>query len=105
MKSLKDRLTDWTDFDFAAWHLGLSLGVFTDDSKLWSGRKDIFWTNNLLGDVLMDVLHKLVHIGVLELDDEGRFRWNPTFKLPERTNRLRFAFDEKSAVTLKLVID
>lgn len=64
-KTLVEALADWTDWDLAAYRLGQSLGLFKDldfavDTK-W-----VFWTNNVLGQTLYDMLIELAAIGILE---------------------------------------
>jgi hypothetical protein len=75
--TLKSRLKDWTDWDGAAFHLGLELGVFESEDD-WSRTKHIFWTDNRLGKGLHDALVALVAGGVLERRDEpdDQFRWS-----------------------------
>ena len=73
--ALADELAEWTDWDFAAFLVGLNLDVlsgnFATDSKA------VFWTKNSLGDGLHDVLLALVRAGVLERREEPdeQFRW------------------------------
>jgi hypothetical protein len=86
MKTLRERLADWHDFDGAAYELGVVLGLFPEFGQEpgqdpWHGTKGIFWSANPLGDVLNEMLHKLVEVGMLDFDDE-RFRWNPTCTVP-----------------------
>jgi len=82
MQSLREALSDWQDVDGAMYHLAVALGVLTD-SRPWGGRKDLFWTNNPVGNALFEQLRQLAELGVLEFDeDETRFRRNPAFVLP-----------------------
>lgn len=84
-RRLKDRLAEWTDFDSAAYELGVLLGLWPEWVDLkgpcpWGGTKHIFWTANPLGEALHDALKCLVKAGVLEFnEEETRFRWNAAF--------------------------
>ena len=74
--SLAATLSDWTDWDFAAYHLGRALGLFEGQS-FNTGAKGVFWTDNPLGNGLHDVLLALVSAEVLERREEPdeQFRW------------------------------
>ena len=54
------------------------LGVFPPDQK-FSEVKRMFWTDgDPLGDMLVDVLDRMAHAGVLLKDEEDvRYKWNP----------------------------
>lgn len=63
------KLRDWQDSDHAEYLLGETLGIFdhyNNDIK-W-----IFWTNNVIGETLFDILQGLVKLGLLEYDKERR---------------------------------
>lgn len=82
MKSLKDRLNDWTDIDYVQFELAVCLGLMEDDLELFRTKaKHIFWTDNKIGRALYCMLMDLVGAGILEYDkEEARFRWNQNFK-------------------------
>ncbi|MEU4804653.1 hypothetical protein [Actinosynnema sp. NPDC023587] len=73
---LREDLADWTDWDFAAYGLGLALGIFPPTGE-FHRVKHLFWSDNALGVALHDVLMRLVDAGVLERRDEPdiQFRW------------------------------
>jgi hypothetical protein len=76
--TLASDLAEWRDWDFAAFSLGRSLGLFPG----WTfavDAKGVFWTDNSLGNGLHDMLLALVAAGVLERRDGGdeQFRWLP----------------------------
>jgi hypothetical protein len=73
--SLADDLSDWTDWDGAAYCLGRSLGLFHTVNFLRA--KHVFWTDNELGNGLHDALLALVKAGVLDRREEPdeQFRW------------------------------
>lgn len=85
LMTLRDRLADWTDFDGAAYELGVVLGLFPKefgvDGDLWHGTKGIFWSANPLGDALSEVLESLCRAGVLEKDEDHRYRWNSAYEV------------------------
>jgi hypothetical protein len=80
LKTLHDRLTEWTDWDQAGFILAQSIGLMSLDVDFFTA-KHIFWTNNFVGSALHNVLKELVTAGVLQNRDEpdAQYRWNPTF--------------------------
>lgn len=82
MRTLKDRLAEWNDWDGACFELAVCLGLMPDDMNLFrTGAKHVFWTDNPTGNALYMMLMELVRIGVLLMsDDKLAFRWNPAFK-------------------------
>ena len=74
--SLAQDLADWTDWDGAAYLLGLSLGLF-QDQNFQTDTKGVFWTDNALGNGLHDALLALARAGILERREESdeQFRW------------------------------
>ena len=79
--TFKDMLGDWTDWDGAAYSLGISLGLMPNASSF--GRaKHVFWSNHPIGTMLYVMLDQLVEAGILEKRDEPdfQFRWNPSFR-------------------------
>lgn len=79
---LKDVLADWRDYDEAAFRLGVFLGVFPRDQK-FSLVRHMFWVEGYpLGDMLVDLLERMVQAGVLLKDeDDVRYKWNPGLTL------------------------
>jgi hypothetical protein len=75
---LREILADWRDYDDAAFRLGVLLGVFPSDQK-FSAVKRMFWMDGYpLGDMLVDMLDRMVEAGVLLKDEEDvRYKWNP----------------------------
>jgi hypothetical protein len=78
---LRENLKEWTDIDLAAFELANSLGVTERQSFLET--KWVLWSDNNIGKALLEILGKLVEVGVLEKRDEPDFqyRWNKTFEL------------------------
>jgi hypothetical protein len=73
--TLAEDLAEWTDWDLAAYRLGVCLGAITGD--FGTENKGVFWSDNRLGNGLHDVLLNLVEAGVLqrrEVPDE-QFCW------------------------------
>jgi hypothetical protein len=80
---LKSLLAEWSDFDRAEHVLAVCLGLMPDDWEWVLGNaKWVFWSSNPTSDTLADLLHRLVALGVLQEDDEGRYRYNPDFEPP-----------------------
>jgi hypothetical protein len=75
-ESFSRALADWTDWDFAGYRLGRSIGLFAGQN-FHIDVKHVFWTSNPLGDGLHDALLALVLAGVVERRDEPdeQFRW------------------------------
>lgn len=85
--SLKERLSDWTDWDRAAYELGACLGFCVDfgaphDQDLWNGVKSVIRSRNALSDALIEFLGSLTVAGVLEMRDNPdiAYRWNPNYE-------------------------
>lgn len=88
MKTLKDRLNDWMDWDVAAYELGVILGLWDEfgcnpGKDLWNGYKGIMWSRNNLGEYLSNALDELANIGILEHREEPdiQYRYNQNYKL------------------------
>lgn len=84
--TLRERLSDWTDWDLASYQLGRCLGLFEGQS-FETDVKHVFWSANPLGEHLLMVLSLLARAGVLELEDvpedgETRYRWATTAPEP-----------------------
>jgi len=75
---LKDDLKEWTDFDVAEFALACDIGLMAKDIDPYP--KFIFWSNNSVGTSLSIMLASLVDSGVLEMNDDVQYRWNPNFK-------------------------
>jgi hypothetical protein len=74
--TLKDRLSEWTDWDGAAYCLGLM-----PDGDAFGGAKHVFWSNDPIGNMLHSMLELLVEQRALEKRDEPdiQYRWSPSF--------------------------
>lgn len=80
-RSLREALTDWTDWDWAGYELAVCLGLIPSESKV--GRaKHVFWSSHPVGEALYRTLDILVGVGILEKRDDPdcQCRWNPAFK-------------------------
>ena len=89
--SLKERLSGWTDWDSAMYHLGTCLGFWpefgapgdaTGPFDPWHGYKGVIWSGNPVGDAISYFFVALVEAGCLERRDEPdiQYRWNPNYK-------------------------
>lgn len=81
MKTLKERLSDWTEEDIAEYHLAVVLGYFEDvegqPSGLWNGHKGTIWSDTPVGAALRTCLEGMVYASVLLYDDKkDAYRWN-----------------------------
>ncbi len=79
--TLKVLLGEWTDWDGAAYSLGVSLGLIPDTQGR-GAPKGVFWSNHPTGMMLYAMLDELVKHGVLEKRDEPDFqyRWNASYR-------------------------
>ena len=80
-KTLKELLVDWTDWDWAAYALGISLGLMPNESA-FGAAKHVFWTDNAVGNTLHAMLETLVEQGIIERREEPdtQYRWNASFR-------------------------
>jgi hypothetical protein len=81
-QTLRERLAEWTDWDFAAFQLSRSVGLMGPDVKFATDAKHVFWGGaNPVGEALFNILRELVEAGVLEYRDEPdhQYRWNSAF--------------------------
>ena len=80
--SLRDDLSEWSDWDGAGVALAKHLGLI-ETTEAFGGRKGIFWSNNPVGNALTDCLNRLTEATILERRDEPdiQFRWNQSFSL------------------------
>jgi len=85
IQTFKEAMDDWVDFDVAEYLLAVCLGLIEDTDGAFSVKyKHIFWSNNVTGNILSDMLHLLGKMGALEFDEEeSSWRWNKNFKVPE----------------------
>ena len=81
LRTLKEELAEWTDFDAAGLYLGRCLGIFASDITNIRQVKHVFWSAHPIGESIISFLRELVKAGVLEYDEENlRFRWNQEFQ-------------------------
>lgn len=91
MRTLKERLADWHDWDTACYEIGACLGFWPDFNTepyedSWNGVKGVIWSTNPLGDAIANFIISLANEGCLErkeADDSGcdiAYRWNPNYK-------------------------
>ncbi len=80
--TLKQYLTDWVEWDVAAFHLASVLGLMGSEIQFHAEAKHVFWSANPTGTMLNDMLKQLVAMGILEYRDEpeDEYRWNPNFR-------------------------
>ena len=81
MNTLREKLTEWTDIDIAAFHLAQNLGLMGKDVRFHLEAKHIFWSNNSVGNTLYNMLKELANLGILEYreDPDLQFKWNNSF--------------------------
>ena len=80
--SLKVQLKEWTDWEGAMFCLAKSLGVMDEKVNYALEAKHVFWTSNIIGDMLSRTLDELVQCGFLEKRDEPdiQCRYNSAFR-------------------------
>jgi hypothetical protein len=79
--TLREELSEWTDWDVAAFALAQSLGLMLPEVRFHLEAKHVFRTDYPVGNALHQILLELVAVGVLENRDEpdDQFRWNHAF--------------------------
>ena len=83
MKSFRERLRDWQDFDVAEYALAEALGLVPPGAWDFNSpipHKGVFWSNDPLGEALSKTLNHLVEAGVLEKNGDAQFRWRPGYE-------------------------
>jgi len=77
MGTLKEALSDWTDFDVASFEVGVCLGLWPLGMESFREQKGVFWSNNSLGNALHQIVRVLGERGTLERRDEPdlQYRW------------------------------
>src|SRR3989442_9500275 len=80
-QTLREQLIEWTDWDGAAFCLAKSIGLMSEDTRFSVEAKHVFWSDNIVGTALHNMLGELVAAGVLENRNEpdDQYRWNPAF--------------------------
>jgi hypothetical protein len=80
---LKETLDDWEDSDIAMYKLACSLGLLPPEDGSYDGFRDyksLFFIKNDYVFQLNGILNALVHLKVLEFDEEtAKYRWNPNW--------------------------
>lgn len=80
-KTLKDKLKDWTDVDVACYYLAICLGLMNETTSFPVEAKHVFWTNNAVGNMLIDMVDSMIAEQILKAKDDGQLvRWNSKFK-------------------------
>jgi len=84
LTTLQESLSDWTDFDGAAYILSLHLGIFNEaEHDFCTTVKWVFWSNNSLGNMLYDMLETMAKEGILEVNEDQQYRWNSSWKIED----------------------
>ena len=79
--TLRASLSEWCDADVTLFELAKCVGMLDVDAELRK-YKSTFWSSNVIGETLYEILTRLVSIGVLEYDkQEDQYRWNPNFRV------------------------
>lgn len=75
--TLRNKLSDWTDWDAASYVFGCEIGIFSGVEE-WITVKSIFWSKNALGEGLLEALDALVKAGVVEhrSEPDDQYRWS-----------------------------
>lgn len=84
LRTLKETLADWTDWDVAMFELGRCLGVFGPEVTLATDAKGTIWSDNSVSRMLLMIMLALVTEGVMEVMDEDRYRMNPNYNWRDR---------------------
>lgn len=83
METFIARIKDWTDYDVAMHLLALQIGIVDEDKgSFQSEYKWIYWSDNPYGNMLGDMLNKMIEVGVLLYDEEDqKVKYNPDFEI------------------------
>lgn len=75
-------MADWTDWDIAAYELARALGVMREGGRFHMEAKHVFWSDHPIGNMLDDMLQRLVAVGILQnrAEPDDQYRWNPDFR-------------------------
>jgi len=75
--TLRQRLSDWTDWDGAQFALAVALGVMEDGQENWFKNKHVFWSSNPRESAFTRILQELVEADILEYRSEpdSQYRW------------------------------
>ena len=78
MRKIEELFENWEDFDVAQYYLACLLGLMDYDETWDEFRrvKGVFWTNNKIGNMLCNMLEKMVESKILEKNEDSEFRWN-----------------------------
>lgn len=81
MEPLEELLTDWVDWDVAAYSLSQSLGLL-NKSVAFQDVKHAFWSNHPTGKALQEMLDLLTQVKVLQRreDPDIQYRWSGDLK-------------------------
>jgi hypothetical protein len=84
--TLKEKLSDWVDWDAAEFELAVTLGVLDGGQESWLKNKAIFWSANRADDFLHGILQAFVRAGILEYrtEPDQQYRWNQDHSLIQR---------------------
>lgn len=76
--TLKDKLSDWTDWDGAEFEVAVMLGLVEDTPDSYIKNKALFWAASAEGSALGNILQELVKAGILEhrSEPDRQYRWN-----------------------------
>lgn len=81
--SMRELFREWIDPDVAEYYLACAIELMDFDEDLngmfWEN-KGVFNTRNRIGNMLYEILEKLVESSVLEKNDDAQYRWKPDFK-------------------------
>jgi len=81
MKTFKEETRDWTDWDVAAYRLGIAIGLMPDQQS-FGATKHVFWSIHPVGDMLYGMLNQMVLLGILEKRDKPdlQCRWSTGYR-------------------------
>jgi len=76
IKTLKDSLKEWEDWDGVEYKVARCLGII-DKDKSFQETKGLWWSGTLTGELVWQIIQNLVSEGVLERREEPdiQYRW------------------------------
>ncbi|REC79538.1 hypothetical protein DRF60_06870 [Chryseobacterium elymi] len=78
MKTLNEKMKDWTDADIAMHEIALKLELIPEDN--FPKFKSYYWSGTEKSKALKNILNELTNIGFLDFNtDENTFKINQEF--------------------------
>jgi len=60
-----DHVSEWTDWDVAAFYLGKAIGIFGDEENFHNDAKKVLWSDSPVSEFLYGTLTRLASGGII----------------------------------------